>query len=436
MGFVNKKLVEFNNFLVGKKVAIIGLGVSNMPLLDYLHDLNADITVFDNKEMDQFDKKILDKLVDYEIGHYFGEDSIKWLRGFDIIFRSPSCLPTTKQLVKEKDEILKEDGYNVFLGGNIGKPIFTEIKYMTPDDVVVLELSSFQLMGMDVSPNISVVTNITPNHLDKHKDYEEYIESKANIFKYQGPDDLLIINHDYEVTRSFNGRQPGKVLEFSSKEKLDNGFIVDRDDMIIKSCENGVRKHIYDTNNMTLRGVHNFENACCAIMATKDMVKMESIKNVLDNFKGVEHRLELVLETKNRVKWINDSVSSSPTRTIAGLNSFNIKNIVLIAGGKDKNLDYSIIGKPIVDSCKALVLLGQTADKIEEAVKKELKHRVKQDLKIYRTTTLVDAIKAADELSETGDIVLFSPASTSFDMFKNFAERGEMFKMYVKDLIK
>jgi UDP-N-acetylmuramoylalanine--D-glutamate ligase len=473
MGFVNKKLVEFNNFLVGKKVAIIGLGVSNMPLLDYLHDLNADITVFDNKEMDQFDKKILDKLVDYEIGHYFGEDSIKWLRGFDIIFRSPSCLPTTKQLVKEKQrgaiittevemvvklapckvigvtgsdgktttttlisEILKEDGYNVFLGGNIGKPIFTEIKYMTPDDVVVLELSSFQLMGMDVSPNISIVTNITPNHLDKHKDYEEYIESKANIFKYQGPDDLLIINHDYEVTRSFNGRQPGKVLEFSSKEKLDNGFIVDRDDMIIKSCENGVRKHIYDTNNMTLRGVHNFENACCAIMATKDMVKMESIKNVLDNFKGVEHRLELVLETKNRVKWINDSVSSSPTRTIAGLNSFNIKNIVLIAGGKDKNLDYSIIGKPIVDSCKALVLLGQTADKIEEAVKKELKHRVKQDLKIYRTTTLVDAIKAADELSETGDIVLFSPASTSFDMFKNFAERGEMFKMYVKDLIK
>ncbi len=172
------------------------------------------------------------------------------------------------------------------------------------------------------------------------------------------------------------------------------------------------------------------------LAATKDMVKMESIKNVLDNFKGVEHRLELVLETKNRVKWINDSVSSSPTRTIAGLNSFNIKNIVLIAGGKDKNLDYSIIGKPIVDSCKALVLLGQTADKIEEAVKKELKHRVKQDLKIYRTTTLVDAIKAADELSETGDIVLFSPASTSFDMFKNFAERGEMFKMYVKDLIK
>ena len=186
---------------------------------------------------------------------------------------------------------------------------------------------------------------------------------------------------------------------------------------------------------MKLRGVHNFENACCAIIATKDLVKKESIDKVLTEFKGVEHRLELVKETKNRVKWYNDSVSSSPTRTIAGLNAFALKNIILIAGGYDKNLDYNVIAKPIIDNCKALILLGQTAPKIEKAVKSELK-RTKKELPIYMCEALKQAVQKADSISTNGDIVLFSPASASFDMFKNFAERGEIFKSYVKELNK
>ena len=185
---------------------------------------------------------------------------------------------------------------------------------------------------------------------------------------------------------------------------------------------------------MKLRGIHNFENACSAIIATKDLVKPETVNKVLTEFKGVEHRLELIKETKNRVKWYNDSVSSSPTRTIAGLNAFALRNIILIAGGYDKNLDYTVLAKPIIDNCKALVLLGQTSDKIEKAVKNELK-KYKKDLPIYRCESLKQTIITADSLSQKGDIVLFSPASASFDMFKNFAERGDLFKQYVKDIV-
>ena len=392
--------------------------------------------------------------------------------GFDIIFRSPSCLPTTPELVREQErgailtsevemvitltpskvigitgsdgktttttlisEILKKDGYNVFLGGNIGTPLFDKIEYMTPEDVVVLELSSFQLMHMNVSPSISVITNITPNHLNVHKDMDEYVDAKKEIYKSQDENGIVILNYDNEITRACGNEVKGEVRYFSSKEKLKEGMIYDPDDRIIKECKNGLRQHIFDTDKMKIRGVHNFENACCAILATEDMVKKESIDYVLENFAGVEHRLEMFKESENKVKWYNDSVSSSPTRTIAGLNAFPHKNIVLIAGGYDKNLDYTVIGKPIVDHCKSLILLGATSDKIEKAVKDVLSNS-KKDLPIYRCKNLEEVVLTAEKISEKGDMVLFSPASASFDMFKNFAERGLLFKETVNNLIK
>ncbi|MBQ7410511.1 MAG: UDP-N-acetylmuramoyl-L-alanine--D-glutamate ligase [Clostridia bacterium] len=473
MDYVNEKLVEFNNYLGGRKVAVIGLGVSNIPLIDYLHDLKSNVTVFDGKEIDDIDKRILDKLVDYGMSFSFGKGYLEKLVGFDIIFRSPSCLPTVPELAKEAErgaiitteiemvielcpglvigitgsdgktttttlihEIIKEDGHNCFLGGNIGTPLFTRIGEMQPEDIVVLELSSFQLMNMKVSPKISVITNITPNHLNVHADMEEYVEAKKNIFKYQDKDGLLILNYDNEITRSCAEEAPGKVVFFSSKNKNVNGYLVDTDDGKIKVSENGLRKHVFDTKNMKLRGVHNFENASCAIIATKDLVKKESVDRVLTEFKGVEHRLELVKETKTRIKWYNDSVSSSPTRTMAGLNAFSFKNLILIAGGYDKNLDYNVLAKPILDNCKALILLGQTADKIEKAVKAELKKTKRNDFPIYRCESLIQTVEKANEIAIKGDIVLFSPASASFDMFKNFAERGELFKQYVKEIVK
>ena len=472
MDFVNEKLIEFNNYLRGRKVAVIGLGVSNIPLIDYLHDLKSNVTFFDGREIDEIDKNIIDKIVNYGMSFSFGRGYLEKLVGFDIIFRSPSCLPTVPELEKEAQrgaiittevemvielcpclvigitgsdgktttttlisEIIKEDGKNCFLGGNIGTPLFTRIHEMQPEDIVVLELSSFQLMNMKISPKISVITNITPNHLNIHTDMEEYVEAKKNIFKYQDKDGLVILNYDNEITRKCAEEAPGKVVFFSSKDKNVNGYLVDTDDGKIKLSENGLRKHVFDTKNMKLRGVHNFENASCAIVATKDLVKKESIDRVLTEFKGVEHRLELVKETKNRIKWYNDSVSSSPTRTIAGLKAFSFKNIILIAGGYDKNLDYEVLAKPILDNCKALVLLGQTSDKIEKAVLKEQK-RSKSDLKIYKCKSLNQAVQTANEIAIKGDIVLFSPASASFDMFKNFAERGEIFKQYVKEIVK
>lgn len=470
MDFINTKLEEFNNYVRGKKVAIIGIGVSNIPLIEYFHDLKSEVTVFDNKEIDNIDKQIIQKIVDYGMSFSFGKGYLDKLNGFDIIFRSPSCLPNIPELVREQErgaivttevemvlelapcktigvtgsdgktttttlisEILKEAKYNVWLGGNIGIPLFVRIGEMLPEDVVVLELSSFQLMEMKISPNISVITNITPNHLDKHTDMDEYIMAKKNIFKHQTENDLLVLNYDNPITKSFENEGKGEVKFFSSKSKIENGYIIDNG--VIKECRDGLRYHIYDTKTMILRGTHNFENASAAIIATKDLVKIEDAINVFNTFKGVEHRLELVKETKTRIKWYNDSVSSSPTRTIAGLNAFALRNLILIAGGYDKNLDYEPLAKPIVDNCKTLILLGQTADKIEKAVKKELKNSNK-NVEIYRCNSLKETVELANHLAVKGDIVLFSPASASFDMFKNFAERGIIFKDLVKEIVK
>ena len=470
MDFINTKLEEFNNYLRGRKVAVIGLGVSNIPLIDYLHDLKSEVTFFDGREIDDIDKSIVDKIVNYGMSFSFGKGYLDKLVGFDIIFRSPSCLPTVPELVEEAkrgaiitteiemvlelcpclvigitgsdgktttttlvSEIIKADGKTCHLGGNIGTPLFTKIDQMLPEDIVVLELSSFQLMNMKISPKISIITNITPNHLNVHADMEEYVEAKKNIFKHQDEDGLLILNYDNEITRKCAEEAKGKVVFFSSKNRLNNGYIVDTEDGKIKVSENGLRRHVFNTKNMKLRGVHNFENASCAIIATKDLVKKESIDQVLTEFKGVEHRLELVKETTERVKWYNDSVSSSPTRTMAGLNAFTFKNIILIAGGYDKNLDYTVLAKPILENCKAAILLGQTADKIENALNDELK-KSGQEFPIYRCSSLKETVEKADEISIKGDIVLFSPASASFDMFKNFEERGKKFKEIVNNL--
>ena len=466
MEFENKKLEEFNKFLNNRKVAVIGLGVSNLPLLDYLHDKKAKVTVFDQRTIDEIPKETMDKITEYSFEFSLGQFYLDKLKGFELIFRSPSCLPTVPELVEAEQngaivttevelvlkmtpskvigitgsdgktttttliyEILKHAGYNCFLGGNIGTPLFTQIEKMRPEDIVVLELSSFQLMGMEISPDISVITNISPNHLNIHKDYEEYIEAKKNIFKHQNKDGILIINHDNEITNPLNREANGKVIYFSSKTKLEDGFIVDGD--IIKESEAGIRKHILNVKDIKLRGVHNFENICTALAATKTLVDTDIASEAIKEFQGVEHRLELIREIDG-VKWYNDSVSSSPTRTIAGLNSYN-EEIVLIAGGYDKNLDYTPIAKPIVEKVKTLILLGQTSGKIYEAVKTELEKQNK-NLNIYMCDSLEETVKKAQKYARRGQIVLFSPASASFDMFKNFADRGEKFKNLVNKI--
>lgn len=466
MEYINEKLIELNNFLQKSRVAIIGLGVSNIPLLEYMHNLKANVTVFDDREIDKIPKEVLDKVTDYHFDFSYGKDSLSKLNGFNIIFRAPSCMPTREELKREADrgaivtteiemvikifpgkvigitgsdgktttttlvyEILKNNGYNCYLGGNIGIPLFTKLNEMKPEDIVVLELSSFQLMGMEVSPDISVITNITPNHLNVHSSYEEYIDAKKNIFKYQDKDGIVVLNNDNEITKACKVEAEGKVILFSSKEKLEDGVILDND--VIKLCQDKLRRHVLNTNDVILRGKHNYENACAAIAATSSLVEPEQAAKVIKEFKGVEHRLELVREL-NGVKWYNDSIGSSPTRTIAGLNSFD-ERITLIAGGYDKNLDYTPLAAPILENVDNLVLIGQTAGKIFNAVKEE-EEKQNKNINICMCETLEDAVTTAKRVTKSGDIVLLSPASASFDMFKDFADRGNKFKDLVNNL--
>ncbi len=463
MEFKNQKLEKFEKNIKNKKIAVIGIGVSNIPLIDYLFEKGAVVTIFDDREEEKISKDIIEKIKKYNFNCFFGKRNLDNLHGFEIIFRSPSCLPTKTELVIEKErgaivtteieqlikmapckvigitgsdgktttttltaKILEDAGYNVYLGGNIGIPLFTKLKEIKPEDIIVLELSSFQLMDMEVSPDIAAITNITPNHLNVHKDYQEYIDSKKNIYRHQKSTGVLVLNADNELTNSCQKDANGDVILFSSKQKLDYGYIVE--DGIIKECNDGIRRHLISQDDIKLKGIHNLQNICTALALTKDLVSTDNAIKTIKEFSGVKHRLELV-RILNGVEWYNDSASTSPTRGISAINSFN-KEIILIAGGADKNLDYTPIGKPIVEKVKSLILIGQTANKIYDAVKKESEKQNKT-IDIHMCETFKQSLELAKRIAKPGQIVLFSPASTSFDMFKDMYDRGDKFRKEV-----
>lgn len=279
----------------------------------------AIVTVFDDREIENVPKEAIDEVMRYDLPHYFGKDALDSLKGFDIIFRSPSCMPTKKELVEEKKrgaivtseiemlmklcpgtvvgvtgsdgkttttsliyEILKKAGYNCYLGGNIGVPLFTKLPEMGENDFVVLELSSFQLMNMSISPKISVITNISPNHLNVHSSYEEYIDAKKNIFASQEKDDIIVLNYDNDITRKLANEADSRVVFFSRKTKLEDGIIVD--ESLIKECNDRVRRHIVNTKDIKLRGVHNYENICAAIAATKTLTDTDTQVSAIKEF--------------------------------------------------------------------------------------------------------------------------------------------------------
>ncbi len=466
MNYENEKLKEFNEYIRYRKVAVIGLGVSNQPLLDYLYEKKAQVTVFDDRTIDELSKEIVNKVTTYGFEFSFGKNCLEKLKGFNIIYRSPSCLPTKPELREEAERgaivttevellmemcpckiigitgsdgkttttslvnaILQKAGYTTHLGGNIGTPLFTKLPEIKPNDILVLELSSFQLMNMQISPDIAVITNITPNHLNIHKDYEEYIEAKKRIFKNQDKNGILILNYDNDITRECAKQANGKVVFFSSQTKLNDGYIVDEN--VIKKCDEKVRTHLLNTDEVILRGNHNFQNIATALAATQSLVDVDTAIEAIKEFTPVEHRIEFVREI-NGVKWYNDSASSSPTRTLSGLNAFK-ENVILIAGGYDKNLDYEPVAKPILEKVSTLILMGQTAEKIFDVVKEEAQNQDKH-IDIYMCDSLEQTISLAKKYAKKGDVVLFSPASASFDMFKDFADRGHKFKDLVNNL--
>ena len=457
---MNNKVLELNNKLKGKKIAIIGAGVSNLPLIEYMAKLSDKVVLFDMKELSDDARQLVEK---YNIKTSLGDNYLEELIGFDYIFRSPSCLPTNPYIVKEIDrgaivtteveeviklspckvigitgsdgktttttiisEVLKSLGYTVHTGGNIGTPIFTNMNKVKKEDIIVLELSSFQLMNMKVSPNISVITNISKNHLDIHKDYQEYIDAKKSIFLNQNKDDIVVLNYDDELVKSFDKEVKGEVRYFSFKSKLKDNYYLDGE--YIKYND----KIIIDTKDLTIRGVHNYINICTVLNAIKDYsTDMDKALEIIRKFPGVHHRIEFVREIDG-VKWYNDSASSTPSRTIAGINAFDEK-IVLLAGGYDKNIPYDSLAKPILGKVRVLILFGNTKDKIYNAVMKESKLQNKE-IEIYEEKTLEDVISKAKEVAKEGEVVLFSPASASFDMFKNAYQRGDIFRDLVNKL--
>ncbi|MDR0916824.1 MAG: UDP-N-acetylmuramoyl-L-alanine--D-glutamate ligase [Oscillospiraceae bacterium] len=453
--------MTFNEYCAarrGKTFAVLGFGVSNRPLVRMLLDAGLNITVRDKSERGKLDASA----DDYESrGARFicGEDYLARLDE-DVIFRTPGLMPRTAEiaaavargaeLTSEMElffevcpckiiavtgsdgktttttlisEFLRAEGKRVWLGGNIGTPLLEHAGEMSPNDVAVLELSSFQLMTFTRSPDIAVVTNVTPNHLDLHSDLDEYIAAKTRIFAYQNADARLVLNADNAVTRGFADIARAPITYFS-RQSEPRGGVFTRNGTIYAGDP---AEPILDTREIRIHGIHNVENYCAAIAATLGQVSAETVRRVAREFSGVANRIEFVREFEN-VRYYNDSASSSPTRTIAGLRSFGQK-IILIAGGKDKGIAYDEIGSEIIKHVAALVITGMTADKIRASVENCAEYSGSPA--IYEEPTFEGAVAKAREIARDGDIVMLSPASTSFDRFRNFEERGEYFKSIV-----
>ena len=444
--------------LKDKKILVLGLGVSNRPLVHLLLQAGCQVTGCDRTPREKLEPEVLE-LEKQGCTLHVGENYLEGLSA-DVVFRTPGMHPgnpalealrasgaevtsemevffqlcpckiiavtgsdgktTTTTLISE---MLKAQGYRVWLGGNIGTPLLSEIPHMTKDDVAVVELSSFQLMDMDRSPQVAVVTNLAPNHLDVHKDMQEYVDAKKNIFRYQDETGVLIVNGDNAITAPFRGN--GKTRFFTRQGHTDNGATLENGWI----CRDGEK--VLDTRDILLPGVHNIENYMAAILAVEGLVSDENIRQVAKTFGGVEHRIELVA-VKNGVTYYNDSIASSPSRTIAGLESFPQK-VLLIAGGYDKHIPYDVLGPVICARVKKLYLNGATAEKIRQAVVQAPQYR-EGSPEIAMCGDLYRAVEAASREAQPGDVVLLSPASAGFDQFKNFMERGNVFKKLVKEL--
>ena len=443
--------------LKGKKIAVLGLGVSNRPLVKLLLEFGCDVTGCDRTPREKLDAEVLE-LEEMGCRLSVGEGYLEGMEA-DVLFRTPGMHPgnpaiqalaargaqvtsemevffevcpcqliavtgsdgktTTTTLISE---MLKASGKTVWLGGNIGTPLLPLVRQMKEDDYAVVELSSFQLMDMTRSPHIAVVTNLAPNHLDVHKDMAEYVAAKTNIFNFQTESDILVLNADNDITAKFTGKGTTK---FFSRQGRDV-HVTEKDGIIYRGGE-----AVLKTEDILIPGVHNIENYMTAIAAVEGLVEDETVCQVAGTFGGVEHRIELV-RIKDGVRFYNDSIASSPTRTIAGLRSFREK-VILIVGGYDKNIPFDVLGPEICSHVKKLFLGGATGPKIAQAVRNCPEYDEKQ-LPIVDCGDFASAVRAAAAAAEEGDVVLMSPASAAFDQFKNFMVRGEFFKKLVREL--
>lgn len=452
---------QYKEQIRGRKISVIGLGVSNVPLIKFLLSAGAEVTAHDRKSREQLGE-IYTELSGVGVKFVLGDNYLTCIPdGTSLIFKTPGLRIDVPELVCAAErgieitsemelffelcpckiiavtgsdgktttttligEMLAKQGFRCHIGGNIGKPLIGEVEEIKPEDMAVLELSSFQLHTMKKSPDIAVITNVTPNHLDWHKDFAEYTDAKKNIFRNQVHGGRVVLNYDNEITRGF-AAETENYMFFSRKSELERGIFL-RDDTLVLKTDCADEREILNINDIKIPGMHNVENYMAAIAAVYEYVSQKNIVCVARSFGGVQHRIELVRELDG-VRYYNDSIASSPARTTAGLRSFKQK-VILIAGGYDKKIPFDSFGAVVNEHVKKLVLIGKTSDKIESAVKNAENYC---GLPIYRENDFEAAVNRARECAERGDIVILSPACASFDLFKNFEERGNAFKSIV-----
>ena len=463
---MDKRIENFFKSMNGKKIAFCGIGTSNLPLIELFIKYGASVTACDRRTREQLgDSADVAQKAGAKLS--LGNDYLKNL-DVDIVFRTPGMRYYMDELVEMRNrgvvvtsemevffdlcpckiyaitgsdgkttttsiiaQMLQAQGKTVHLGGNIGKPLLPEIESIGYDDAAVVELSSFQLISMRKGPDVAVVTNLAPNHLDIHKDMQEYIDAKKNLVIHQGAFSRVVLNKDNEITNGFEPECRGRVLKFSRKSQLNNGAYLDENNNIV-FADNGKKTVVMNIADIKIPGMHNVENYMAAISAVWGEVSVENIVNVAKTFAGVEHRAEFVREFEG-VKYYNDSIASSPTRTALGTLSLYDFKIILIAGGYDKKIPYDGLGPVICDKVKYLILMGATAPKIKAAVLNADNYSDGNPT-IIEVSNMEEAVAKAREVAKPGDLVSMSPASASFDLYKNFDQRGKHFKSIVNGL--
>ncbi len=463
MYFNNKTFFPWTE---GKNIDVIGFGVSNAELVFRLAAAGASVTLHDRRKAEQFRPEQLDRLREAGVILALGEDYLEHLDG-EIIFRTPGLPYLTPQLTEARRrgktvtselevfmelcpcpvygitgsdgktttaslmaDMLRAAGKTVHLGGNIGKPLLSTLDLVSENDVCVIELSSFQLLSMRCSPDVAVVTNISPNHLDVHRDMAEYVTAKRNVVLHQNGFSRAILSADSEGAAAYAGDVRGTLRWFSRRHPVENGGWMDEKGDLYHSV-NGRAVSLMNRSELKLPGLHNVENFLAAASAVWGTATASQICDVGRSFAGVEHRIEFV-RNKNGVRWYNDSIATSPTRTVAGLRSFD-ERLIVIAGGYDKHLSFDPLAPVLLERAKRLILTGQTAGQIEAAVK-NAKGFAESGLVIDHASDLAEAVRTANVAARSGDVVILSPACASFDAYENFEARGRHFKELVRGL--
>jgi len=453
--------------LTGRRVVVLGLARQGVSMARFLARTGARVTVSDLKTKSELADRIAE-LADLPIRYVLGEHPLSLLRGTDLICVSggvPLDIPllvearrkgiplvSDAQLFLERcparvvgitgsagkttttalvGEMCRKAGLPTWVGGNIGNPLLDDLERISPQDVVVMELSSFQLELTSVSPPVAAVLNITPNHLDRHGTMEAYIAAKRRIVAFQKPEDWAVLGFDDANARALALATPARVVFFSRGVQLDQGAYKTNGQLALRL--GGREEVICEREEVRLRGDHNLLNvlAACALSAIVG-VPVEAMREVIRTFPGVEHRLEFVREWRG-VQWYDDSIATAPERVVAALRSFH-EPIVLLAGGRDKKLPWEEFAQETVCRVRVLVTFGEAGEMIAGKVEAARRSTSGVLESVVQVQTLEEAVEAAARLARPGDVVLLSPGGTSFDAFRDFAHRGERFKELVRAL--